>query len=68
MSNGSTEERTDDVQTPRSSLDDVLDVYRRDLDWSLIRENLKLDPDARSRKFEDFMLAIEAIRGAARRP
>jgi hypothetical protein len=51
----------------RSSIDDVVDLYKCDVDRTLLREQLKLDPDARSRKFEDFMAALEEIRGAATR-
>ena len=58
---------TEPVPAERSSMDDVLDVYRRDLDMTLLRENLKLTPDERSRKFEDFMLSLAEIRGAATR-
>lgn len=59
--------KPDSVSAERSSIDDILDLYRRDVDRSLLRENLKLDPDARSRKFEDFMASLAEIRGAARR-
>lgn len=31
----------------RSSVDDIIDLYKQDVDVSLIRENLKLTPDER---------------------
>lgn len=31
----------------RSSIDDIIDLYKKDVDISLIRENLKLTPDQR---------------------
>lgn len=51
----------------RSSIDEILDLYRRDVDLTLLRENLRLTPEERSRKFEAFMASLEEIRGAARR-
>ena len=60
------EHPTEEIPEPsRSSLDAVLDLYKRDVDRTLLRENLKLDSDARSRKFEDFMVSLEEIRNAA---
>lgn len=57
----------EDRGTERSSMDEVLAVYRVGVDRTLLRENLRLDPEARSRRFEAFMKSIEEIRGAARR-
>jgi len=34
----------------RSSIDDIIDLYRRDVDITLIRENLKLTPEQRLQK------------------
>lgn len=34
----------------RSSIDDIIDLYRRDIDVTLIRENLKLTPEQRLQK------------------
>lgn len=51
----------------RSSIDEILDLYRRDVDLSLLRANLELSTEDRSRKFEAFMASLEEIRGAARR-
>ena len=50
-------------------LDPVIEAYKKDIDRTPIRENLKLTPDQRLRKFQDFMRSVESIRGAAlRRP
>ena len=34
----------------RSSIDDILDLYKKEIDFSLIEENLKLTPDQRLQK------------------
>lgn len=51
----------------RSSIDDIIDIYKKDVDMTLLRENLKLTPNERSLKFEDFMNSLEETRGSARR-
>ena len=48
-------------------LDPVIEAYKKDIDRTLIRENLKLTPDQRLRRLQDFMESVEAIRGAAYR-
>lgn len=47
--------------------DPVIEVYKKDIDRTLLRENLKLTPDERLRRLEEFMRSIRALRGAARR-
>jgi hypothetical protein len=47
--------------------DPVIDAYKKDIDRTLIRENLKLTPDARLQKLRSFMELIDALRGAPRR-
>ena len=47
--------------------DAVIDAYKRDIDRTLIRENLKLTPDERLRKLQSFMEFVGALRGAPRR-
>jgi hypothetical protein len=47
--------------------DPVIEAYKKDVDRTLIRENLKLTPDQRLRKLQSFMKFIHEIRGAARR-
>jgi hypothetical protein len=48
-------------------IDPVIEAYKTDIDRTLIRENLKLTPDQRLRRLQDFMESVEAIRGAAYR-
>jgi hypothetical protein len=47
--------------------DPVIDAYKKDVDRTLIRENLKLTPDGRVRKLQSFMELVHALRGASRR-
>ena len=46
----------------RSSIDDVIDFYKKDVDMRLIRENLKLTPDQRIRQMIEFMKYVEGFR------
>jgi hypothetical protein len=39
---------------PHSSMDDVIDAYKKDVDRTLLRENLRLTPTERIEKFEKF--------------
>jgi hypothetical protein len=49
--------------------DPVIEAYKKDVDRTLILENLKLTPDERLQKLQSFMTLIHAARGAAwRRP
>ena len=48
--------------------DPVIDAFKKDIDRSLIRENLKLTPDERLRKLQAFMEFVQGLRGAPRRP
>lgn len=47
--------------------DPVIEAYKKDIDRTLIRENLKLTVDERLRKLVAFMDFVHEIRGAARR-
>jgi hypothetical protein len=47
---------------PRSSLDEVIDFYKKDVDRSLLREALKLTPDQRVRKLVELVRACEELR------
>jgi hypothetical protein len=47
--------------------DPVIEAYKKDIDRTLLRENLKLTPDQRVRKMLDFAEAVKRIRGAARK-
>jgi len=47
--------------------DPVIEAYKKDIDRTLIRENLKLTPAERLAKLQSFMEAFHELRGAARR-
>jgi len=44
----------------------VIEFYKKDVDRTLLRENLKLTVEQRIRKAQSFHKSIEAWRGAAR--
>ena len=48
--------------------DPVIEASKKDIDRTLLRENLKLTPDQRVRRMLDFADAVKRIRGAARKP
>jgi len=52
---------------PADVFDPVVEVYKRDIDRTLLRANLKLTPAERARKFEDFMGFLGEIRRAGRK-
>ena len=51
----------------RSSLDDVIDVYKRDVDVTLLDEALKLTPDERVKRMVEAARFAEELRRAAER-
>jgi hypothetical protein len=59
--------------TPPSELaspdyyDPVIEAYKRDVDRTLLRENLKLTVEERFRKFERFMEYVAELQEAGRR-
>lgn len=48
-------------------VDPVVEFYKKDVDRTLLRENLKLTVEQRIDKLQRFMNDLEAVRGAARR-
>lgn len=50
---------------PADALDPVIEFYKKDVDRTLLRENLKLTTQQRSEKFVSFMRGIYAMRGQA---
>lgn len=48
--------------------DPVIEVYKKDVDRTLLRENLRLTPQQRIEKLVSFMRSLERLRDAARRP
>jgi hypothetical protein len=58
---------TVDTLAPPDYFDPVIEAYKKDIDRSLLRENLKLTVDERFRKFESFARFAEELRDAGRR-
>lgn len=52
---------------PELPLDPVIEAYKKDIDRTLLRENLKLTPSQRLEKLQQFMKGMSELRGAARR-
>ena len=52
---------------PADVFDPVLEVFKRDVDRSLLRANLKLTPAERAEKFQDFMRFLAEMRQAGRK-
>jgi hypothetical protein len=48
-------------------VDPVIEAYKKDIDRTLLRENLKLTIEQRIEKAESLHESIEVMRGAARR-
>jgi hypothetical protein len=51
----------------RSSIDDIIDRYKQDVDRSLLRENLRRSVEARIRMASDLANAAEELRRAGQR-
>lgn len=47
--------------------DPIVEAYKKDVDRTLLRENLKLSVDERFQKFERFMEYVAELREAGRR-
>lgn len=56
----------DDLPPP-DVYDPVVEFYKKDVDRTLLRENLRLTPDERFRKFESFMRYVAELRAAGRK-
>ncbi len=52
---------------PADYLDPVIEAYKKDVDRTLLRENLKLSVDERFQKFERFMEYVYELRQAGQR-
>ena len=46
--------------------DPVTDLYKRDVDRTLLRENLKLSPELRLAKLQDFVKFLSEVRAAGK--
>ena len=49
---------------PEFGSDPVIEAYKKDVDRSLLRENLKLTPDERLRKLQQFMRSMAEVQAA----
>ena len=52
---------------PPDFIDPVIEIYKKDIDRTALRENLKLTIDERMRKYQTFLKSRDAWRGAAAR-
>jgi hypothetical protein len=48
--------------------DPVIEAYKKDIDRTLLRENLKLTPAERLHKLMSFLTSVETLRRARPRP
>ena len=55
------------VSYQRHAYADVIKLYKRDVDRTLLLENLRLTPQQRFEKFERVMAGLDALRSAGRR-
>ena len=51
----------------RSSLDDIIDLYKKDVDRALLREALKLTPEQRLDRLYELVRSAEELREAGKR-
>jgi hypothetical protein len=54
----------DDQRPTRSSMDDVIDVYKKSVDRTLLREMLALTPEQRLERLLAFLRAARELRRA----
>ena len=47
-----------------NSVDEIIAIYRKEVDVTLLIENLKLTPEERVRRAEDFGQFLEEVRAA----
>lgn len=50
----------------KNSIDSVIEHYKRDVDLSLLKENLKLTPTERVMKLEEFAEVADELKRAGR--
>ncbi|MBM3836922.1 MAG: hypothetical protein FJ398_02975 [Verrucomicrobia bacterium] len=52
---------------PADTYDPLIEAFKKDMDRTLLRENLKLTPAQRAQKFLDFARFADELREAGRR-
>jgi hypothetical protein len=59
----------EDDRTPiRSSIDEIIELYKKDVDRGLLREALKLTPSQRLRRLVELTRFTERLQHAAKKP
>ncbi|TGK43441.1 hypothetical protein [Leptospira andrefontaineae] len=51
----------------KDSIQEIINLYKKDIDRTLIRENLKLTPTERIRKLEELQLVAEEVKRAGKK-
>jgi len=51
----------------RSSIDEIIDLYKKDVDRTLLREALKLTPEQRIHKLSELVRLAEELRASGKR-
>lgn len=59
-------QRAEKSPATRSSMDDVIEVYKRDVDRTLLRENLKKTPTERLETLQEMQRFAEELHRAGR--
>ena len=54
------------MTTSRSSIDDIIDLYKRDVDRTLLREQLKKTPSERVRDLVEMERFVEELQRASK--
>ncbi len=67
MSDATPQPTKPDDLAPADYYDPVIEAYKKDVDRTLLRENLKLSVDERLRKSERFMAQVHELREAHER-
>jgi hypothetical protein len=58
----------DDRMPARSSIDDIIEVYKKDVDRGLLREALKLTPSQRLRRLVELTRFADRLQHAGKKP
>ncbi len=58
---------TDSTKPPTDSISAIIELYKRDVDITLIRENLKLTVEQRLRNLQNLQRFVEELREAGKK-
>lgn len=56
-----------DDLSPRSSIDEIIELYKKDVDRSLLRAALKMTPDQRLRRLVELTRFVETVRESGKK-